>query len=117
MAKKQLVAPQWFGEMRRLYDRCQFLAAGDVYDDAVESGASPSYQAQLLAARILLKRDENRAVAFLIRRPPKAPRERAEWAMLLAIGYARMRDFERADYHFDMVGKLARSPADKAILA
>ncbi len=119
MPKKQLAAPQWFGEMRRLYERCQFLAAGDVYDEAVESGASPSYEAQLLAARILLKRDENRAVAFLIRRPPKAnaPRERAEWALLLGIGYARMRDFERADHHFEMVRKLARSPADKAMLA
>ncbi|MBV8344693.1 MAG: helix-turn-helix transcriptional regulator [Candidatus Eremiobacteraeota bacterium] len=118
MAKKQL-APEWFGEMRRLYGRCQFLAAGDVYDEAVESGASPAYEAQLLAARILLKRDENRAVAFLIRRPPKAnaPRERAEWALLLGIGYARMRDFERADHHFEMVRGLARSPADKASLS
>jgi DNA-binding CsgD family transcriptional regulator len=119
MAKKQLAAPQWFDEMRRLYDRCQFLAAGDVYDDAVEAGASPSYEAQLLAARILLKRDESRTVAFLIRRPPRAnsPRERAEWALLLAIGYARMRDFERADHHFEIVRKLARTPVDRAALA
>jgi DNA-binding CsgD family transcriptional regulator len=119
MAKKQLAAPPWFDEMRRLFERCQFLAAGDVYDQAVDSGAAPSYEAQLLAARILLKRDENRAVAFLIRRPPKAnaSRERAEWALLLAIGYARMRDFERADHHFEMARKLARSPADRAALA
>ncbi|HVR46169.1 MAG TPA: LuxR C-terminal-related transcriptional regulator [Candidatus Binatia bacterium] len=119
MAKKQLIAPRWVDEMRGLFERCQYLAAGDVYDQAVESGASPSYEAQLLAARILLKRDENRAVAFLIRRPPKAnaSRERAEWALLLAIGYARMRDFERADHHFEMAQKLARLPADRAALA
>src|SRR5579863_1543270 len=119
MAKRQPAAPQWFDAMRGLFDRCDFLAAGDVYDEAVESGASPSYTAQLLAARILLKRDENRAVAFLIRRPPKAnaTRERAEWALLLAIGYARMRDFERADHHFEMAQRLARLPADRASLA
>ncbi len=119
MAKKQPVAPRWFDEMRGLFDRCQFLAAGDVYDQAVEAGASPSYAAQLLAARILLKRDENRAVSFLIRRPPRAnaTRERAEWALLLAIGYARMRDFERADHHFEMGRRLARSPAERAVLA
>jgi DNA-binding CsgD family transcriptional regulator len=119
MAKKQPISPQWFDEMRRLFERCQFLAAGDVYDEAVESGATPSYEAQLLAARILLKRDENRAVAFLIRRPPKgkASRERAEWALLLAVGYARMRDFERADHYFDAAAKHARSPAHHATLA
>ncbi len=119
MAKKQPIAPRWFDQMRGLFDRCQFLAAGDVYDQAVDSGATPSYPAQLLAARILLKRDENRAVAFLIRRPPKAnaSRERAEWALLVAIGYARMRDFERADHHFEMAGRLARLPAHRADLA
>jgi DNA-binding CsgD family transcriptional regulator len=119
MAKKQSVAPRWFDEMRELFARCQFSAAGDVYDQAIESGAAPSYAAQLLAARILLKRDENRAVAFLIRRPPKAKasRERTEWALLLGIGYARMRDFERADHYFETVQKLARSPGDRAMLA
>src|SRR5579871_3689610 len=118
MAKKQPAAPRWFEEMRGLFEQCRFLEAGDVYDQTIESGASPSYAAQLLAARILLKRDENRAVAFLIRRPPKASayRERAEWALLLAIGYARMRDFERADHHFEMARKLARTPADRANL-
>lgn len=119
MPRKQPISPHWLEEMRRLFERCQFVAAGDVYDDAVESGAAPPYDAQLLAARILLKRDESRAVAFLIRRPPpsKASRQRANWALLLAVGYARMRDFERADHHLEMVRKLARSTAEKSTLA
>jgi DNA-binding CsgD family transcriptional regulator len=119
MPKKQLAATQWFVEMRGLYRQGRFLDAGDLYDSAAESSESPSYEAQLLAARILLKRDENKAVAFLIRRPPRtnASHERAEWALLLAIGYARMRDFERADHHFAMAQRLARTPADRAALA
>jgi pentatricopeptide repeat protein len=119
MPKKQLAATPWFLEMQGLCRQGRFLDAGDLYDSAVESGESPSYEAQLLAARILLKRDENRAVAFLIRRPPRAnaQRERAEWALLLAIGYARMRDFERADHHFEIARQLAHTPADCAALA
>lgn len=105
--------------MRSLFAQARFLAAGDIYDAAIESGATPPYEAQLLAARVLLKRDENRAVAFLIRRPPRASArgERAEWALLLAIGYARMRDFERADHHFEMARRYVTSPADRAAVA
>lgn len=119
MPKKRLAAERWYEDMRALYGQAQFLAAGDVYDAAIEEGARPSYEADLLAARILLKRDENRAVAFLIRRPPKAnaPRERAEWALLLGIGYARMREFERADHHFDIARNIAKTPADRATIA
>jgi DNA-binding CsgD family transcriptional regulator len=119
MPRKPLATESWLEGMRRLYAQAQFLAAGDVYDAAVEDGARPPYEADLLAARILLKRDENSAVAFLIRRPPRAsaPRERAEWAMLLGIGYARMRDFERADHHFEITRRVAKTPADRAILA
>ena len=60
-----------------------------------------------------------RAVAFLIRRPPKANalRERFEWATLLGIGYARMRDFERADHHFEIASGLVRMPLQRAGLA
>ena len=105
--------------MRTLFNRAQFLAAGDVYDAAIDAGAAPPYDAQLLAARVLLKRDENRAVAFLIRRPPRANarREPADWALQLAIGYARMRDFERADHHFEMAKRIVSAPADRAALA
>ncbi|HEV3090042.1 MAG TPA: LuxR C-terminal-related transcriptional regulator [Candidatus Cybelea sp.] len=105
--------------MQGLFARAQYLAAGDVYDAAIDAGATPSYAAELLAARILLKRDENRAVAFLIRRPPKtnASRERGEWALLLAVGYSRMRDFERADHHFEIANALMRAPAERARLA
>ena len=119
MARKQLAPERWLEEMRGLFNRAQFLAAGDVYDAAIDAGATPPYDAQLLAARVLLKRDENRAVAFLIRRPPRANarRERAEWALLLAIGYARMRDFDRADHHFEMAKRLVNTPADRATLA
>jgi DNA-binding CsgD family transcriptional regulator len=119
MARKQLAAAGWYDEMRALYERGQFLAAGDVYDAAITAGANPSYEAQLLAARILLKRDENQAVAFLIRRSPKATalRDRLEWATLLGTGYARMREFERADHHFEQARGLARMPLDRASLA
>ncbi len=119
MARKQLAEAGWLEEMRALYNQGQFLAAGDVYDAATASGATPAYEAQLLAARILLKRDENQAVAFLIRRPPKANalRERFEWAMLLGTGYARMRDFERADHHFEVASGLVRMPLQRAGLA
>lgn len=105
--------------MRILFAQAQFGAAADIYETAVAAGETPSYQAYLLQARLLLKRDENRAVAFLIRRPPKtnAGAERAEWALLLAIGYARMRDFERADHHFALAGRLVTTPADRAMLA
>jgi DNA-binding CsgD family transcriptional regulator len=119
MARKQLAAAGWCDEMRALYKRGEFLAAGDVYDAAIASGAAPAYEAQLLAARILLKRDENQAVAFLIRRPPKANalRERFGWTTLLAVGYARMRDFERADHHFEIARGLVRTPPHRAALA
>ena len=104
--------------MRDLFARAEFRAAGDAYDRAVDEGAAPSAEDDLLRARILLKEDENRAVAFLIRRPPKpSGQQRGRWELWLAVGYARMRDFERADHHFSLAERLLTAPADKAQLA
>lgn len=119
MAKKQLSIPDWRREMRRHFARAEFAAAGDVYDAAVEDGEATSYDDNLLRARILLKCDENKAVAFLIRYAPRAGagRNRAEWEMLLGVGYARMRDFERADHHFALAARHLKASADRAQLA
>lgn len=119
MPKKQAVTTQWRDAMRRHFGVAEFAAAGDVYDAAVAEGASTSYEDDLLRARILLKDDENRAVAFLIRRPAKgrASSQRGVWALLLAVGYSRMRDFERADDYFELARRVLTTPADRAQLA
>lgn len=119
MPKKQLVASQWRTSMRDLFARAEFAAAADVYDRAVDEGATPSADDDLLRARLLLKQDENRAVAFLIRRPPRTNggQQRGRWELWLAVGYARMRDFERADHHFELARRLLTAADDKAQLA
>lgn len=116
MPKKQAILSDWRDAMRRHYGNAEFLAAGDVYDAAASQGAATTYEDDLLRARILLKHDENRAVAFLIRRPPKgrAAALRGKWALLLGIGYSRMRDFERADDYFDQATRALTSSADRA---
>lgn len=106
--------------MRRHFSRAEYRAAGDIYDAAVEEGAATTYEDDLLRARVHLKQDATKAVAFLIRRPPRpnaSEKSRAEWAMLLGIGYAHMRDFELADHNFSLARRLFKSPADKAKLA
>jgi DNA-binding CsgD family transcriptional regulator len=104
--------------MRSHFARAEFLAAGEVYDSAVEDGVATTYDDDLLRARILLKSDQNRAVAFLIRRPPKGNgKARGEWALLLGVGYARMRDFERADHHFEIARRYLAAPPDRSRLA
>jgi len=105
--------------MRDLFSRAEFTAAADAYDRAIDEGASPSADDDLLRARLLLKHDENRAVAFLIRRPPRSSggQQRGRWELWLAVGYARMRDFERADHHFEVARRLLTAGEDKAQLA
>ena len=112
MRKKQLTTSDWRAEMRGHFSRAEFTAAGEIYDRAVEDGEAASYEDDLMRARILLKRDENKAVAFLVRRPPRsnALKHRGEWEMLLGVGYARMRDFERADHHFGLARRLLKAP-------
>jgi DNA-binding CsgD family transcriptional regulator len=119
MRKKQLLTSDWRADVRRHFSRAEFTAAGNAYDTAVEDGEATSYEDDLLRARILLKQDQNKAVAFLVRRPPRsrAGKNRGEWEMLLGVGYARMRDFERADHHFGLARKLLKTPADRGQLA
>jgi DNA-binding CsgD family transcriptional regulator len=119
MARKSVATPSWSETMRQHYRRAEFLAAADVYDEAVGDGATPSYDDELRRARVALKHDVNVAVASLIRRAPKSANgaRRGEWALLLGIGYARMRDFERADRHFEMAGGILTTTADRAQLA
>ncbi len=109
----------WREAMHERYGRAEFLAAGRIYDAAIEDGASPTYDDELLRARILLKHDENAAVAALIKRPAKGrtAAQRAQWTLLLGIGYARMRDFERADHYLDLVRPLFTKAAQKSQLA
>jgi DNA-binding CsgD family transcriptional regulator len=118
--RKNLATPgNWRQTMQERFAGAQFTAAGDAYDDAVQDGAVPTYDDDLLRARILLKHDENKAVAFLIRRPPKKQNalRQGHWALLLAIGYARMRDFERADHHFALARRQLSARADRSDLA
>lgn len=105
--------------MRDLFSKAEFTAAADVYDCAAAEGATLSADDDLLRAQILLKHDENRAVAFLIRRPPRGAggQQRGRWELWLAVGYARMRDFERADHHFALAQRLLSSSEDRAMLA
>src|SRR5690348_4888099 len=119
MPKKQVVASTWRASMRDLISRAELTAAADVYDRAIEEGASPSPDDDLLRAQLLLKHDENRAVAFLIRRPPRSSggQQRGRWELWLAVGYARMRDFERADHHFGLAKRLITAAEDRAMLA
>ncbi len=116
MPKKQLIARDWREAMRDQFAKGEFVAAGEAYDAAVSHEAATTYDDDLLRARILLKQDENRAVGFLIRRPPKgrAAAQRGKWALLLGIGYSRMRDFERADEYFDQASRTLTSAADQA---
>ncbi len=118
MPKKQAGVREWRDAMLSHYANAEFLAAGDAYDAAVSDGAATTYEDDLLRARILLKHDENRAVAFLIRRPPKGrpAGQRGKWAMLLGVGYSRMHDFERADEHFAQAERTLSSAADRAQL-
>lgn len=118
MVKRQAATFPWRDAMRQHFAKAEFLAAGSVYDDAVRDGAATSYEDDLLRARALLRYDENRAVAFLIRRPPKtqAGKQKGIWAMMLGWGYAHMRDFERADHHFAIAGRLLTAPEDRAEL-
>ena len=119
MRRKQAIISGWREDMRRHFERAEFSAGGAVYDAAVEDGVTPTDEDDLLQARILLKSDENKAVAFLVRRPPttKAGKHRGEWEMLLGVGYSRMRDFERADHHFGLAQRYLKSPADRSQLA
>lgn len=119
MPKKHAVAAAWRDEMRRHFSRAEFSAAAADYDTALEDGAATAFEDDLLRARLLLKEDENKAVAFLIRRPPRtnSGKIRGEWEMLLGIGYSRMRDFERADHHFGLARRALKTPAERAELA
>jgi DNA-binding CsgD family transcriptional regulator len=104
--------------MRQLFSKAEFRAAGDEYDRAIEDGAGTSFEDDLLRARIYLKDDENRAVAFLIRHAPRnGGQQRGRWHLWLGVGYARMRDFERADHHFSEAARMLTTPADRAQLA
>lgn len=119
MAKKGIAVDSWSERMHQQFSSAHFRAAGLTYDTAVEAGEVVPYDAGLLRARVFLKHDENKAVAFLIAQPPRgnAQRYRGEWEMLLGTGYARMRDFEQADMHFEQAGELLKTTRDRAQLA
>jgi len=107
----------WYAEMGRLFARARFREAGAAYDFAIGKGARPSPDAQLLRARIYLKHDENKAVAFLIRHESEVPnRLRGLWSLYLGVGFARMRDFQRADHHFSQADRKLRDASDRASL-
>ena len=105
--------------MRDHYAKAELNASAAVYDAAVSDGELTTFDDDILRARLLLRTDENRAVAFLIRRPPKgkASGQRGEWELLLGAGYSRMRDFERADHHFALAERALKSAAERAELA
>lgn len=109
----------WSERMHREFAAAKFSEASTTYDDAVGEGARPTYETRLLRARLFLKRDENKAVSFLVRHKPdkEAPRWRGLWHMYLAVGYARMRDFDRADHHFDEAHELLNDSKDLASLS
>jgi DNA-binding CsgD family transcriptional regulator len=108
----------WYDQMRRAFGACQFKEAGEIFDHAVELGSSVSVEAQLLQARVLLKVDENKAVAFLIRNRPRNAGKRLEgiWEMLVGVGRARMHDYLTSDQHFQKADKLLTQLSDRAEL-
>lgn len=119
MIKKERLASSWAEAMRVLFEKAEFAAAAAVYDDALADGAKPGYDEVFLRGRIALKHDQNEGVAFLIRHPPKmnAGQQRGEWALLLATGYGRMHDFERADHYFEIAEQSLKTPARRAQIA
>jgi DNA-binding CsgD family transcriptional regulator/tetratricopeptide (TPR) repeat protein len=114
------VLDDWYLDMRRSYAFAEFRKAGRAYDDAVKDGACPCFDANLVRARIHLKDDENQAVAFLTDHKPErgtTSEQRGIWSLYLAIGYARMRAFDRADQRFEEASKLLDTSADLATIA
>ncbi len=113
------VVRDWYADMGRLFKLARFREAGETYDAAVENGARPTPEAQLLRGRVYLKHDENKAVSFLIRHQPRQVPNHllGLWSMYLAVGYARMRDFDRADHHFSQADRRLRDRSDRASLA
>lgn len=119
MPKKQVAPGDWRESMRRHVAQAEFLAAAADYDTAVERRAVTSYEDDLLRARIMLKHDGSRAVAFLARRPPKAQSgsQYGQWALFLGVGYSRAGDFERADRHFDSARRHLKTSPERAQIA
>lgn len=109
----------WVAEMREAFAAARFRKAAELYDLAVAGGTKPSFDDHLLRARIYLKHDENKAVTFLIRHKAdrEAPEKRGLWHLYIGVGYSRMRDFARADHHFDAASGLVREPRQKASLS
>ncbi|HTV75062.1 MAG TPA: helix-turn-helix transcriptional regulator [Candidatus Acidoferrales bacterium] len=91
----------WFDEMREQFARAEFTLAKGTYEQATRRAQAPT-AARILMARILLKRDHNKAVEFLVQQAPTDTHggERGLWAMYLGVGYSRMGEFQRADHHF-----------------
>jgi hypothetical protein len=111
----------WYDDMRRLFDAAKFREAGQIYDDAVEKGIRPLFDAQLplLRARVLFKENQHDTVASLLRhRQERATaHERGLRSLYLGIGYARMRDFQQADRHFADARSALHECADRATVA
>ena len=109
----------WFQEMRKLALQARFKSASETYDDAVASGEKAPFEARVLQARLLLKQDETRAMSFLADHEPEVANgsQRGQWSLLLAVGYGRMRDFERADHHFEIARRHIASTSDSSELA
>lgn len=93
--------------------RAQNLAAmGDLlaaarYEEALalwteRADLHADLKAQILAAHVMLKRDDApAAIGLLAKADPSSPRDRAERLLLLATAYTRAEDFETADDYFD----------------
>jgi DNA-binding CsgD family transcriptional regulator len=120
MSKSHAVAPnEWYDEMRRLFGAGRYEEAGSLYDRAIAHGDQPSVEAQLLRGRVILKRDQNAAVAFLIDHEPNSVQAswNGRWSMYLGAGYARMFAFDNADRHFANAENLLVSAPDRSALA
>jgi DNA-binding CsgD family transcriptional regulator len=92
----------WLFEMRVLFERARFTEAAKIYDEAVVEDSRVSNEAQLLRARIFLKKDSEGAAAFLHKMQLIRPNDSqcATREMYLGTAYARLRDFATSDKHF-----------------
>lgn len=119
MARSRVRREQdWFAEMRRLFEKADYHAAGRLYDAMAES-EPPENDAILLRARVFLKTDSASIVPFLLKEELHRPSlaQDARRSMYLGTGYSRLGDFGEADKHFSKAKRVFREGATLGELA
>ena len=94
----------WFAQMQAAFSVARFSESIHIFEEAARSGSRTSCDSQLLYARSLLKKDSQRAGAFLSKLELSNPTlSQASYRHLyLGTAFARLRDFSEADAQFAM---------------